>query len=325
MRLTRRGWGVLLVAVVGFVLAFRFGPRALNAVVGPAAVVLVLGVLLVARRSEPTVTRMVPAPGFPGEVRTVELGVDCDGPCRLVESASDGLRPVDAAAWIPESGAVDLEVELLARGEQHLGPTTLYTEDPLGVVEAETVVADRTSVLVYPRVDPVTPNGALAGLARRVDAPERDAFDGLREYVPGDPLRNVHWASSAKRQPGDMLVTEFAAGDDGGVTLAAGGAPGHADEMAAAAASLAVYMLDAGLTVGVVTPAGRLREGRGDGQRDRILDLLARTDAGRMDERAEADVRVVAGDDGVTVRVGDRTFAYDDVAGERTPGAEVVA
>lgn len=324
MRLTRRGWGVLAVAVVGFLLAARFGARSLNAVVAPALLVLVLGVLLVARRPQPTVTRTAPAPGFPGEVRTVELDVDCAGPHRLAESTSDGLRPVEPAVWVPETGAVELAVEFVSRGEQHLGPTTLYAEDPFGVVADETVVSDRTPVLVYPRLDSVAPSRELSGLVEGIAIPERDAFDGLREYAPGDPMRNVHWASSAKRHPGEMVVTEFAAGDDDGVTLAAAADAGHADEMAAAAASLAVYVLDSGLTVGVVAPEGSVREGRGDEQRDRILELLARTDAGRVSERAEADVRVFAGDDGVTVRAGDVTFSYGEVIGETAPAAAVV-
>lgn len=325
MRLTRRGWGVLAVAVVGFLLAAGFGPRSLNAVVAPAAVALVADAFVVGRRPTPTVSRHLPAPGFPGEVRTVGLDVDCRGPHRVVESTGKGLAPRDATARVDGRGTVEIDVELLARGERWLGPTLVTTRGPLGLVADETRVADRTAVLVYPRVGSVVPNPALAGLVQRFGATDRDAFDGLREYTPGDPLRDVHWSSTAKRPPGELVVTEFTGQQEESVTLVAQGDAGHADEMAAAAASLALHVLDAGLAVEVVAPDGRVPEGRGELQRERVLGLLARTSGGRVADRAGADLDVFAGREGVTVRVGESTFSFDDVTAGASPGAGVVA
>lgn len=325
MRLTRRGWGVLAVAAAGFLLAAAFGPRSLNAVVAPAVVALVADAVVVGRRPTPTVTRHPPAPGFPDEVRRVELEVDCRGPHELVESAGDGLSAREATARVDGTGPVEIAVELVSRGEHWVGPTRVGTRGPLGLVADETTVADRTAVLVYPRVGSVVPNPALAGLVERFGATDRDAFDGLREYSPGDPLRDVHWSSTAKRPPGELVVTEFTGQQEESVTLVAQGDAGHADEMAAAAASLALHVLDAGLAVEVVAPDGRVPEGRGESQRDRVLELLARTSGGRVADRAGADLDVFAGREGVTVRAGDSTFTFDDVTAGAPPGAGVVA
>jgi uncharacterized protein (DUF58 family) len=320
MRLTRRGYGVVAVAVAAVVLSLHAGPRSLNAVAGPALVTLAYGVVTLARRDDPTVTRRKPAPGYPGETRDIYLTVDANGPAAVRDRTGEGLDPVGDPERHVTGGETSYEVELVGRGEHDLGPTEIVQRDTLGVVSRTTVVSTTTSALVYPDVEPIAPNRTFQGLVERAGTADRDAFDTLREYVPGDPLRDVHWASSAKREPGELVVTEFAREDEGGLTLAVEGDTGHGDEMAAAAASIAVHLLAADLELAVYTPSGRIQKGRGEEHRDEVLELLARTPPGRVGD-VDADVRVHAADDGVWVTANGTTFPFTDL----TDGASVAA
>jgi uncharacterized protein (DUF58 family) len=154
--------------------------------------------------------------------------------------------------------------------------------------------------------------------------PDRQAFDRLREYAPGDSLRDVNWKTTAKY--GDIVVTEYAAEDQGAVTVvgeaAADGSGDDADAMASAVASVVTYLLDAGIEVEVVVPGGELEAGIGDRQRRATLELLARTPHGRVAEGAvaDADVHVVA-DGETTVEVRGADVRFGDLVGDR----EVVA
>lgn len=328
MRLTRRGKALLVVGVVAEVMAGAFGARALNAVAAPVVVVLLLGAIFLYRRDYPEISRRQPYPGFPGETRTVALTIDADGPCTVSDRTPDALATDGATIQLPGSSEASYEVELLARGHHRLGPATVTERDPLGVVTSQTSVAATTPVLVYPDVRPLSPNRAFAGLVERAGTPERQAFDRLREYVPGDALRDVHWKTSAKRPVDDLVVTEFADEDEGGVTIAVEGEHGHGDQMASAAASVAVYLLDVGLEVGLATPTGDLTQRRGEEHRDAILQLLATVSPGRVGDRIDADVRIHTDAAGTTVETAGSRFPFEDLLDEgetNRSATEVVA
>lgn len=326
MRLTRRGWAVVGTVVVGLLMAWWFGARSLNAVVAPALVALGAGWLQLRRAPAPTVTRSTPAPGFPGERRTVDLSVETALNADVREGADGGLRLVDGERSIAGSADLRYAVGLGRRGEHALGPTHVAVSDALGLFVAEHTVAGRTSVLVYPDVQPVAAARAFDRLVDESGTPDRQAFERLREYVPGDALRDVHWKSSAKRADEELVVTEFADEDRGGVTVAAEADAGRADEMAAIAASIAIHLLDADVEVDVVCPGGSVDGAAGEDGRDLVLDLLARTPGGRVgaDVRASADVAVAATDDGLTVVI---DGSHHDVAElvESAPGEKRAA
>jgi uncharacterized protein (DUF58 family) len=91
------------------------------------------------------------------------------------------------------------------RGVHQIGPLTVRVSDPLGLVEYERELAERTTLTVLPRVTPLTGlpdgfgrgEGAAGSTGLRRGIGEHDAL--LREYQPGDPLRTVHWRSTARR------------------------------------------------------------------------------------------------------------------------------
>jgi uncharacterized protein (DUF58 family) len=109
------------------------------------------------------------------------------------------------------------------RGRHHIGPLTARFSDPLGMAEYERDLAGRSALLVLPRVTPL--RGLPAGLGRgegesgstglRRGPGERDAL--VRQYQPGDPLRTVHWRSTARRD--ELMVRLEERPWHGGVTV----------------------------------------------------------------------------------------------------------
>ncbi|MFB6308465.1 MAG: DUF58 domain-containing protein [Haloarculaceae archaeon] len=309
MRPTRRGAVLLLVVVAAVAFAWQFGQRSLNAVAAPGIVLFVAAAVQVWWADTPSIERTAPGPDFPGRTRRVELAVDGDGAARIEESIPDGLGGDGVVeATLPATVGYDLRYE--ERGVYELGPTTVRVRDALGLVESRTEIDAPVSVVVYPEVYSIGGPDAFARLLG--SSADREAFDRLREYIPGDSLRDVHWKSSAKRAD-DLLVREFSnRADEGTITIAADADPDRADEMAAATATVAIAALDAGMAVAVRTPTGRVEGGYGDDQRKRVLDHLARATPGTA-TAGDADVRVSARDDGVRIDFRERTYAIDDI------------
>ena len=89
------------------------------------------------------------------------------------------------------------------RGVIPVGPATTRRGDPLAMLSRDVEWTDVVEILVRPPMVPMDSLGA--GLLRDLEGVSTDAvsqsdlaFHALREYVPGDDLRHVHWRSSAK-------------------------------------------------------------------------------------------------------------------------------
>jgi uncharacterized protein (DUF58 family) len=305
MRPTLRGVGVALVAVAAFAMAATGGARALNAIAAPAVVVLLVGAVQMLRVGGASVDRPDVRAGFPGEHRTVSLDIDGRGVARVEDDLpGDAAGTYELGTTLPDT--VSYELTLADRGEWTLGPARLVVTDTLGLFRTTVDTEATATLLVYPQLHDLSGHDAFAGFFEQTSVPDRQAFDGLREYAPGDPLRDVHWKSSAKRGDGELVVKEFVGETTRGtVSIAASAATGHADDMASAAASATLLAMDAGYSVQVACPAGELPAGHGDDHRRHVLELFARTGAGYADERAReaADVAIEADGDGVSVAV----------------------
>lgn len=101
--------------------------------------------------------------------------------------------------------AVEERVPLtgLRRGVVPVGPVTARRTDPLGLLRWNRRWSAAVELLVLPRMVHVESLGL--GVIRDQEGTPSDeismsdlAFHALREYVPGDELRHVHWRSSAK-------------------------------------------------------------------------------------------------------------------------------
>lgn len=105
-----------------------------------------------------------------------------------------------------------LEIPNLKRGVVTVGPATTVRSDPVGLLRREHAFDDVYELYVHPRTTtiPSTSAGLIRDLEgnptrRLVDADM--SFHAIREYVPGDARRNVHWKSTAKT--GRLMVRQY--------------------------------------------------------------------------------------------------------------------
>ncbi|KGJ76917.1 hypothetical protein GY21_09060 [Cryobacterium roopkundense] len=124
-----------------------------------------------------------------------------------------GLVAVDMPGLRRSASFVDdLGVPTRRRGVVVVGPVRTVRGDPIGLVRKERVWADRTELFVHPRT--ISIPSMSTGLIRDLEGnPTRDlttndvSFNSLREYVPGDERRSIHWKSTAKT--GTLMVRQF--------------------------------------------------------------------------------------------------------------------
>jgi uncharacterized protein (DUF58 family) len=93
------------------------------------------------------------------------------------------------------------------RGRFHVGPLEVAFVDPFGLANIRSRSEEVTSFLVYPAVEPLAlprdlgrQQSMIVSALRRPTAAQGEEFYTLREYVQGDDLRKIHWASTAKRR-----------------------------------------------------------------------------------------------------------------------------
>lgn len=113
-------------------------------------------------------------------------------------------------------GEAELTVQILPlrRGLLRFERAEIARRDPFGLVRRITPVQNRQTVTVLPKryVIPKIPlPGTLeyqkGGVALASSVGESEEFVSLRDYRRGDPLRHIHWKSSART--GDLVVKEF--------------------------------------------------------------------------------------------------------------------
>ncbi|SEG73187.1 Uncharacterized conserved protein, DUF58 family, contains vWF domain [Thermomonospora echinospora] len=296
---TRRG---LLVAVAGAVLlagGLAFGYREPVLLGALALLTVASAVAMVGRPVRLRVRRRIPTVRVTGGTTitvTLEAVVEPSGGTARPDAGTPGRagrRSLVAAEWIagpggrvrralPDlrggSGQVSYELAAERRGVLDIGPLEAGRIDPLGLAATVRRHGETTRVWVHPKVHPIrtVPAGLMPDPDGQGDAVQAGGltFHGLREHVPGDDLRQVHWRSSARhgrlmvREYVDtsrprivVLVDERAAGRD---TL---------DQVAEAAASVLATAVRAGLTCELQLCGGRRADGRAGPSA--MLDLLA--------------------------------------------------
>jgi uncharacterized protein (DUF58 family) len=111
-----------------------------------------------------------------------------------------------------QTAEITVSVATGHRGVIQVGPLTLARRDPLGLLRREVVWPVRHRVYVYPRTAMLPPNSAglvrdLEGQASRRLSDADLSFFAVREYVPGDEVRHIHWKATAKA--GTLMVRQY--------------------------------------------------------------------------------------------------------------------
>lgn len=153
-------------------------------------------------------------PVFEGDRMQVELRIESPhgtrGPARL--SGSIGTTTLSAAAaLVPKQGWGELrEVGPVRRGPVSARGWVLESGDPLGFFRQRGHGIDSELALVLPRFTSLAERTNVRELEASTAAPRSGSgteMFGVREYRPGDPLRRIHWRSSARH--GELIVREF--------------------------------------------------------------------------------------------------------------------
>ncbi|MFV0460961.1 MAG: DUF58 domain-containing protein [Actinomycetales bacterium] len=197
------------------------GSRAVLAVGAVGLGLLALTGLLATRPARLEVSRSVPTTGIGcGEELAVSLVLHNRSRLPLatgaVETAGylDETRPAIVAelpAVLPSCRAtVTYRVPATRRGRLRLGPVRLRG-DVYGLWRAAggTCRQDDLLITVRPRVHPLPELGGagspdIDGRILTQQAGATQAFHSLRDYVPGDDPRSIHWRSSARH--GELVV-----------------------------------------------------------------------------------------------------------------------
>ncbi|HEY2980018.1 MAG TPA: DUF58 domain-containing protein [Anaerolineales bacterium] len=183
------------------------------------------------------------------------------------------------------------------RGVYKLGGTTILTGDPLGIYQLEIDQPESATLMVMPPVISlpsikVAPGGWLGEGRPRPNASEKTASAAtLRQYVPGDSLRLVHWPSTARHNELYIHLLEGAPAGDWWLALdldrAVQAGLDEADSTTELGIILAASLADQGLRarrpVGLLvnsqSPAW-MRPQPGEQRRWEILRTLATLDPG---------------------------------------------
>jgi len=153
-------------------------------------------------------------PVFEGDRMQVEIRIETGrgsrGPARL--SGSIGAAMLETAAGlVPRQGcSTERTVGPLRRGPVGARNWVLESGDPLGLFRRRRPSVDSELALVLPLFTSLTDRLHVREVEASLAAPRAGSgteMFGVREYRPGDPLRRIHWRSSARH--GTLIVREF--------------------------------------------------------------------------------------------------------------------
>ncbi len=213
---TSTGRGVLVAAVVlgTGAAVLRFPELGVLAVGCVSA--LGVGAGLVARRPELAVeievlpSRVRRGEGAIASITIHNIGRHASGPVRLILPHGTDATETDVGSVPPSKRrTIALPLPTGRRGVLRIGPAGLCTTDPLGLFSRYQQLGEPVRIHVHPASYPLTPlpsvrSSSPDGLPVDSRTEGGVTFHALREYVPGDDPRHLHWRSSART--GTLLV-----------------------------------------------------------------------------------------------------------------------
>ena len=219
--LTRRGTGLLIGAGLLWLASQVFGTPELQ-IAAVAALILTAAAAAVvwsasSRLRVERITR--PARLSFGDRGTVTLTITNDSGLptprlRFQDHAPAALADPTSTSLPPLGPGQRVELSYLLRAEQRgvaqLGPLQAEFRDPFDLFVRRRDLPGTSTITVRPRVVSLPPGLPLGGASgaggegRPRPQPGGEDLAEVREYVHGDPLKAIHWASTAHR--GKLMV-----------------------------------------------------------------------------------------------------------------------
>ena len=216
---TTRGRLTIAVAVAAAVLGGITDWREWSGIAAALAVLLVAAGAMALGRSSAAVEFDLPRTRFVvGDPGSATMQVRNTAQRRMLPMRMElevGGEPLTVPVPTLRGGATHLVSVLLPtdrRAVVEIGPIRAVRGDVFGLIRRVVQWPVRRQVFVHPRT--VRPTSALPGFVRDLDGEESTkrtasdlSFHTLREYVPGDDRRFIHWKSTARS--GTLQVREF--------------------------------------------------------------------------------------------------------------------
>jgi hypothetical protein len=219
------GWALLVLAVVGWLVTTQLHWQEVAVLTVAALVLLVLALpFLLGRTHVDVQLTLQPERVAAGDSVAAGVVVTNRASSRLVPTTLE--VPVGAATHRYRIGSLaaaasheeSFTIRTERRGVIEVGPAVTRRGDPVGLFSRDMVWTPVREILVRPPLLPMDELGAgllrdLEGVATDAVSQSDLAFHALREYVPGDDLRHIHWRSSAKAMAAgadsDLLVRQY--------------------------------------------------------------------------------------------------------------------
>jgi len=182
-------------------------------------------------------------------------------------------------------------LEAKSRGDYRLGPLRLRSGDMFGLFPKELVLSHFQSLLVYPRIFPLSklnlPLKALLGekVGPRSIYEDTSRVAGARDYRYDDPLKRIHWKASAAHSKLQTRQYESSTSLSLLLILDVHSFPEENEEFEHAVSTVASLAYEAdrqGFAVGLIAnsePGVQIAIGSGQNQLMQILEALARITA----------------------------------------------
>lgn len=213
------GW--VIFALIPLFLAFGYGFGWIELVVAgyACAALVMIAVIYLLPRSAISIALGIPhSRVVVGETAVGEIVVENPGRSRLLGSAVEipvGASLAEVALPGMHRGGQfrhEFAIPTVRRGIIPVGPVRTVRADPIGLVRRELEWTRVQELFVHPRTIAIP--SFSTGFVRDLEGnPTRDltnsdvSFHALREYMPGDERRYIHWKSTART--GRYMVRQF--------------------------------------------------------------------------------------------------------------------
>jgi len=216
---TPLGLAVVVLGIATWVAGVLLGWHELMIVAALCLLLVLVGIgFIVGRSNLQTKIVLDPPRVGAGDASAGQVLVNNPAPRRAAPAQIE--LPIGAEVVVfdcPALGPGEVKEELFVihterRGVVTVGPATSARSDPLGLFQRKASSSEQLELIVHPRTVWVEPFGSgllrdLEGITTKDLSASDLAFHALREYVPGDDRRHIHWRSSAKA--GQLLVRQY--------------------------------------------------------------------------------------------------------------------